>query len=51
VREAGGTVTDPGGAEFHVDETLPNDLVAGNAHLHPKLRDLVADGVAAAQTK
>ncbi len=48
VREAGGTVTDPDGGEFQVDEALANDLVAGNAHLHPKLRDLVADGITAA---
>jgi myo-inositol-1(or 4)-monophosphatase len=48
VREAGGTVTDPAGAEFIVTDDTPNDLVAGNAHLHPKLRDLVHDGVAAA---
>jgi myo-inositol-1(or 4)-monophosphatase len=48
VREAGGTVTHPDGAEFNVTEGAPNDLVAGNTHLHPKLRDLVADGVAAA---
>ena len=46
VREAGGTVTDPAGAEFIVTDDTPNDLVAGNAHLHPKLRDLVHDGVA-----
>jgi myo-inositol-1(or 4)-monophosphatase len=48
VREAGGTVTDPAGAEFIVTDDTPNDLVAGNAHLQPKLRDLVQDGVASA---
>ena len=48
VREAGGTVTDPAGAEFTVSDGPDNDVVAGNAHLHPKLRELVADGVAAA---
>ncbi len=48
VREAGGTVTQPDGAAFTVVEAAPNDLVAGNTHLHPKLRELVADGVAAA---
>ncbi len=48
VREAGGTVTDPAGAAFAVSDGPDNDLVAGNAHLHGKLRELVADGVAAA---
>jgi myo-inositol-1(or 4)-monophosphatase len=48
LREAGGTVTDPAGAEFSVSDDGPNDLVAGNAHLQPKLREIVADGVAAA---
>jgi myo-inositol-1(or 4)-monophosphatase len=48
LREAGGTVTDPSGAEFTVLDDAPNDLVAGNTHLQPKLREIVADGVAAA---
>ena len=48
VREAGGTVTTPDGAEFTVTDNAPNDLVAGNSHLQPKLREFVADGVAAA---
>jgi myo-inositol-1(or 4)-monophosphatase len=48
VREAGGTVTDPAGAEFFPADDTPNDLVAGNAHLHPKLRELVQEGVHAA---
>ncbi len=48
VREAGGTVTDPAGAEFNVNDGPENDLVAGNAHLQPKLREVVADGVSAA---
>jgi len=48
VREAGGTVTAPDGTEFAVTDNAPNDLVAGNAHLQPKLREFVADGVAAA---
>ena len=47
VREAGGTATDPAGAEFTVSDGPDNDVVAGNAHLHGKLRELVADGVAA----
>ena len=46
VREAGGSVTDPAGAEFALSDGPDNDVVAGNAHLHPKLRELVADGVA-----
>ncbi len=48
VREAGGTVTHPDGTEFLLSDSAPNDIVAGNTHLQPKLRDLVADGVAAA---
>ncbi|GAB0115129.1 inositol monophosphatase family protein [Acidisoma sp. C75] len=43
VREAGGYVTTPAGGEQIVDE-----LVAANPQLHPKLREVVADGVAAA---
>jgi myo-inositol-1(or 4)-monophosphatase len=45
VREAGGTVTSPDGSEFQVTDDAPNDLVSGNAHLHPKLRELVQDGL------
>jgi myo-inositol-1(or 4)-monophosphatase len=45
VREAGGTVTDPAGAEFAVSDGADNDIVAGNAHLQPKLRELVEDGI------
>ena len=48
VREAGGTVTDPAGAESRLRDDA-NDVVAGNAHLHPKLLEHVADGVAAAR--
>jgi myo-inositol-1(or 4)-monophosphatase len=40
VREAGGFVTDPAGHENPV-----SDVVAGNAHLHARLRDAVADGL------
>ena len=47
VREAGGTVTDPSGAEFNVSDGPDNDVVAGNAYLQPKLRELVQDGVSA----
>jgi myo-inositol-1(or 4)-monophosphatase len=45
VREAGGFVTDPRGAD-----PLHGDIVAGNAHLHAVLRSAVADGVAAAES-
>jgi myo-inositol-1(or 4)-monophosphatase len=48
LREAGGIVTDPSGAEFVVADATANDIVAGNAHLHGKLREIVADGVSAA---
>ena len=48
VREAGGTVTDPAGHEFTVSDDQPNDIVAGNGFLHPKLRDVVAEGMARA---
>jgi myo-inositol-1(or 4)-monophosphatase len=47
VREAGGTVTNPDGSEFQVTDDAANDLVSGNAHLHPKLRELVQEGLAA----
>lgn len=46
VREAGGTVTGPAGAEFVLTDEAGNDVVAGNAHLHGRLRDLVQDGIA-----
>jgi myo-inositol-1(or 4)-monophosphatase len=44
VREAGGYVTDPDGRE-----QIGADIVAGNPHLHPKLMQAVADGLAAAE--
>jgi len=43
VREAGGFVTDPGGG----DPLLSGDVVAANPGLHPKLREVVAGGIAA----
>jgi len=46
VREAGGTVTDPSGGDPYAE----GNVVAGNAALHGKLREVVADGVAAAET-
>jgi myo-inositol-1(or 4)-monophosphatase len=49
VREAGGYVTDADGAEAVVrDGPAGNDIVAANPVLHPRLREVVADGVAAA---
>ena len=48
VREAGGTVTDPSGAESVLSDGS-NDIVCGNPHMHSKLREVVADGVAAAE--
>jgi myo-inositol-1(or 4)-monophosphatase len=44
VREAGGYVTDPQGG----DARAHGDVVAANPHMHPLLREAVADGVAAA---
>ena len=49
VREAGGTVTDPSGAESVLHETGGNDIVAGNPHMHAKLREAVAEGVSVAE--
>ena len=49
VREAGGSVTDPAGAESGVIEGDSNNVVCGNPHLHAKLLQIVADGVAAAE--
>lgn len=48
VREAGGYVTDSTGAEAVVHDGPDNDVVAANPILHVKLRQSVADGVAAA---
>ena len=42
IREAGGFVTNPEGGL-----TVEGDLVAGNAHLHARLREIVADGITA----
>jgi myo-inositol-1(or 4)-monophosphatase len=49
VREAGGFVTDPAGAESVMHEAGPNDIVAANPHMHARLRDVVAQGVTAAE--
>lgn len=49
VREAGGTVTTPAGGESVLNDAGGNDVVCGNPHLHAKLREVVADGVAAAE--
>ena len=48
VREAGGFVTDPAGAESVLHEAAGNDIVAANPHMHARLREVVAEGVAAA---
>ncbi len=49
VREAGGFVTDPAGAESTLHDAGPNDIVAANPHMHARLREVVAEGVAAAE--
>jgi len=48
VREAGGFVTDAAGRESTVLDSLGNDVVAANPHMHPTLLNLVAEGVQAA---
>ncbi|MBW4022158.1 MAG: inositol monophosphatase [Proteobacteria bacterium] len=45
VREAGGYVTDPAGSD-----QVGAEVVCANPHLHPKLLEAVADGIAAAGT-
>lgn len=45
VREAGGYVTDVTGGDLALTDSV--DLVAANPHLHPKLLEVVADGVSA----
>jgi myo-inositol-1(or 4)-monophosphatase len=45
VREAGGYATDPQGG----DPRTHGDVVAANPHMHPRLRDAVADGVSNAK--
>lgn len=51
VREAGGFVTDPSGAESTLHDAGPNDIVAANPHMHARLREVVAEGVAAAESR
>lgn len=46
VREAGGMVTDPDGGEGFYDS---GHIVCGNPTLQPKLREVVAEGIAAAE--
>jgi myo-inositol-1(or 4)-monophosphatase len=46
VREAGGTLTDPAGGDTFYET---GDVVCGNATLQPKLREVVAEGIAAVQ--
>ncbi|MBV8914290.1 MAG: inositol monophosphatase [Acetobacteraceae bacterium] len=49
VREAGGFVTDAHGHEAVLHDNAANDVVAANPHLHPRLLEVVADGVLAAE--
>jgi len=49
VREAGGFVTDAAGREAVMHEAAANDIVTANPALHPRLLEVVADGVAAAE--
>ncbi len=48
VREAGGYCTNTAGGELVMDVT-GIDLVAANPHLHPRLLEVVAEGMAAAR--
>jgi myo-inositol-1(or 4)-monophosphatase len=48
VREAGGFVTTPAGEESYPRDGQSHDIVAGNPAMQAKLREIVADGVAAA---
>lgn len=45
VREAGGLVTQPDAGEFVVRDAGGNDIVAGNPHIQPRLRELVAEAI------
>jgi myo-inositol-1(or 4)-monophosphatase len=45
LKEAGGYVTDPDGNDPYAN----GNVVAGNPHLQPKLRDLVNEGIAAVE--
>jgi myo-inositol-1(or 4)-monophosphatase len=50
VKEAGGFLSNPeGGEPWPQDGGMAVDLVAGNAALHGKLREAVAEGIAAAE--
>jgi myo-inositol-1(or 4)-monophosphatase len=44
VREAGGYATDAEGKE-----SVGNTIVAANPHMHPRLLEVVTDGLAAAR--
>ncbi len=46
VKEAGGFLSDPDGGDTYYET---GHVVAGNQALHPKLREVVAEGIAAAQ--
>lgn len=47
VKEAGGAATDPDGADPYVS----GNVVAGNQALQPKLREIVAEGIAAVKAR
>jgi myo-inositol-1(or 4)-monophosphatase len=47
VKEAGGMVTDPGGGDTFYET---GHVVCGNPALQPKLREVVAEGIAAAES-
>ncbi len=50
VKEAGGTLTDPDGQDpWPQDGGMVVNLVAGNATLHPRLREAVTEGITAAE--
>jgi myo-inositol-1(or 4)-monophosphatase len=47
VKEAGGFSTDPDGGDAYAS----GNVVAGNPHLQPKLREVVAEGIAAVKAR
>lgn len=47
VKEAGGFVTDPEGGDAYAH----GNVVAGNPHLQPRLREVVVEGIAAVQAR
>ncbi len=49
VREAGGFVTDAAGGDVAIREGAGHDVVAANPHMHARLLEVVAAGVAASE--